>query len=372
MAYLHGFRPLKVGPALAQEDAVRWLSDALRRARGGKLGPQELRALKLYERLGRGDFVRARSTAVPDFFRRDWGAMTLFRGRRGSEWHAPPLETRMALYEKTVMSLAERAFPAGEDEPDHALQVSCTGYSSPHAIQRIVGRRRWSTRLLHVGHMGCYAALPAASTAARLVRADAADGEPRSTAALFVVELCTLHLKPGASADDQVVVNSLFSDGAIRFDVSAVPRHPCLALLASDQQVLPRTEEHMTWRLGDSAFGMTLGRGVPEEVGAAVTAFVKRFLGEAGLKLSDVKHFAIHPGGPRVIERVLAALWAPPDAGRHSREVLRRRGNMSSATLPHVWDAMLEDPAVRAGDLILSLAFGPGLTIAANVLRKTE
>jgi predicted naringenin-chalcone synthase len=73
-----------------------------------------------------------------------------------------------------------------------------------------------------------------------------------------------------------------------------------------------------------------------------------------------------------VIEQVLKALGLPSGAAPHSREVLRRRGNMSSTTLPHVWHEMLEDPGVRDGDLILSLAFGPGLTLVANLLRMSR
>lgn len=364
-AYLHDFRPLSVGPALPQERTARRLIAALRRARGGRWGARDERAARLYERLGRGDFVRARRSAVPDYA----GRPSLFVGR-GEARHRPPLEARMAFYEKTALALAEKAFPRGEAPPDRALQVSCTGYAAPHALQRVAGRRGWTAPILHVGHMGCYAALPATEAAARMVRADAADGRARARASLFVVELCTLHLRPEDASDEAVVVNSLFADGAIRYEVSASPRPRSLALLASDQFVAPGTEDLMTWRLRDSAFAMTLDRAVPERLGPAIAARARRLLRGVGRDLSRVAHFAIHPGGPRVIDSALAALGAPSGAARHSREVLRTRGNMSSATLPHVWAAMLEDPAVRRGDLILSLAFGPGLTVASNLLVK--
>jgi predicted naringenin-chalcone synthase len=296
--------------------------------------------------------------------------MELFRGSAAAAWHRPTLQARMAHYEKEVLRLAGRAFPAGEAAPDYAVQVSCTGYASPHAVQRLVARRRWNSRVLHIGHMGCYAAVPAAAMAARLVRGGDARRAPGARAALFLAELCSLHLKPGASADEQVVVNSLFADGAIRFDVSAAPRRRAFALLDSAEEIIPGSARAMTWRLQDSAFEMGLSREVPGLVGAAVPGFVARFLRRGGRRLADVSRVAVHPGGPRVIDQVLKALRLPPDAAPHSREILRRRGNMSSATLPHVWDAMLRDPAVRGGELILSLAFGPGLTLVANLLRK--
>jgi predicted naringenin-chalcone synthase len=358
IAYLHDFRPLPVGTPLAQADIASWLKRGLTRARGGSLSAQDRRALALYDRFGRGDAIESRAAAIPGYFRRDWGA--------------PTLRTRMVHYEREVLRLAGRAFPAGERAPDYAIQVSCTGYASPHAVQRLVARRGWTSRVLHVGHMGCYAAVPAAAMAARLVRDEAANGRPRARAALFLAELCTLHLEPGANADEQVVVNSLFADGAIRFDVDAAPRRRALALLDAAEEIVPSSEREMTWRLRDSSFEMGLSRAVPRLVGSAVASFVARFLKRGGRSLSDVSRFAIHPGGPRVIDQVLKALGLPSDAAPHSREILRRRGNMSSATLPHVWDALLKDPAVCDGELILSLAFGPGLTLAANLLRKSR
>lgn len=367
IAFLHDFRPLTVGPSLPQERTAAWLGRALTRARGGRLSAQDERAVKLYERLGRGAAVRARASVVKDYARELWSGMTLFRPQDGAPWHRPPLQARMALYEDALDRLARAAFPRGERAPDWLIQVSCTGYASPHAVQRAAARRGWRSRVLHLGHMGCYAALPAADMAARLVRG----AKPGARAALLVAELTTLHLKPGSAADEQVVINSLFGDGAVRFDVSAAPRAGALALLASDEAVLPGTGEEMTWRLEGSAFGMSLSRAVPGLIGGAVAPFTRRFLAREGLRLSDVARFAVHPGGPRVIESVLAALRLPADAARHSRALLARRGNMSSATLPHVWDLMLKDRAVRRGERVLSLAFGPGLTMAANLLRKT-
>jgi predicted naringenin-chalcone synthase len=306
---------------------------------------------------------------VADYAERDWERMTLFRPADGTPWFRPPLEARMALFEEAALRLAEAAFPADEPAPDALVQVSCTGYASPHAVQRVAAARGWRARVVHVGHMGCYASVPAASLAAALARAEAEDGRA-GRAALFLIELPTLHLRPDAVADEQVVVNALFGDGAIRFDASVAERADAFALLGSAETLLPASESEMTWRLRDSAFQMTLSREVPARIGAAVAGFVSGFLKERGLALGDVAHFAIHPGGPRVIESVLAALGLPEDAARHSRELLRRRGNMSSCTLPHVWAEMLADPAVRPGERVLSLAFGPGLTAAANLLEK--
>lgn len=365
-AYLHDFRVPKVGPPLPQGDVVAWLKKALSRTRGGRLAAQDSRAMTLYDRLGRSGAIARRVSVLADYGRAHGRRMELFQAKPGADWSRPSLQDRMAIYEENVLRLAESVFTKGERAPGYAIQVSCTGYASPHALQRVISRRGWNSRFLHVGHMGCYASVPAAAMAAKLVR----DGGPGGRAALFFAELCTLHLKPGSSADEQVVVNTLFADGAIRFDVSAAPRRGSLELLASAEKIVAESEGDMGWRLQDSSFSMNLSREVPALIAAGVPGFVRDFLKGAGVGLGDVRHFAIHPGGPRVIEGVLRALGLPEDAAPHSRELLRTRGNMSSATLPHVWAAMLDDRAVRPGALILSLAFGPGLTMVANLLRK--
>jgi len=45
-------------------------------------------------------------------------------------------------------------------------------------------------------------------------------------------------------------------------------------------------------------------------------------------------------------------------------------GNMSSATLPHVWQRIVSDERVRPGATVLSLAFGPGLSVCGGLFRK--
>jgi len=78
----------------------------------------------------------------------------------------------------------------------------------------------------------------------------------------------------------------------------------------------------------------------------------------------------VHPGGPKIIDRVREVLELDEPQVRASRDVLHDFGNMSSATLPHIWMRLLADPAVPRGTLIPSLAFGPGLTVCGAVFEK--
>ena len=86
------------------------------------------------------------------------------------------------------------------------------------------------------------------------------------------------------------------------------------------------------------------------------------WLSERGLRLSDVGSWAIHPGGPRIIENVATALDVPDEKTAVSRSVLADCGNMSSPTLLFILDRMRRSNAPRP---CVGLAFGPGLVAEA-------
>lgn len=369
MAYVTNVVPLPCGPLLPQAEGVSWIGRALTRARGGTGAPGLKRSLGLYARILKSDRIASRATCVDDYRGGEWSEMSLYRDRPdGVPWHRPPLEERMAIFRAQADRWADAAFAADAESPDYLIQVSCTGYDSPHAVQKVASRRGWGARarILHVGHMGCYASIPSLGMAAKLV----AGGPGPVRASLLFAEACTLHLKPASGEDEQVVMNSLFADGAARVDVSSSTAPGALALLDSSEMIVPDSAGEMTWSVADSAFAMSLGRAVPARLRAVAADFVDAFLARSGLTRAGVAYFAVHPGGPKIIDEVADALGLNAAQVRHSRAVLRERGNMSSATLPHIWSAMKDDPAVRPGDLIVSLAFGPGLTFAVNLLRR--
>ena len=80
--------------------------------------------------------------------------------------------------------------------------------------------------------------------------------------------------------------------------------------------------------------------------------------------------FAVHPGGPRIIDRVQDLLKLTPMQVASSRAVLYENGNMSSATLLFIWKSILENSEIPSGTWVVSLAFGPGLTICGGIFKK--
>jgi len=75
--------------------------------------------------------------------------------------------------------------------------------------------------------------------------------------------------------------------------------------------------------------------------------------------------YAAHPGGARVLDALEEALDLPPDALIHSRETLRRHGNMSAPTALFVLERALQ--AGATGRILLT-SLGPGFTAAMMLI----
>lgn len=245
--------------------------------------------------------------------------------------------------------------------------ASCTGYATPGLdilLARDLGMPV-STQRLHIGHMGCYAAIPGLSMMAAQT---AVRGEP---SVLLCLELTSLHVQPrdatGGRPDlEQVVAHALFSDAAAA--IVMTPDAPGLEVL----DVVARTDvEHselMTWDVTDVGFRMGLSPKVPNVLAEHVSGAVDELLGRHGLSVPDVARWAVHPGGPRIVDVVADRLGLAGEAVELSREVLAEHGNCSSPTVLLILDRIM-DAGLDAGDPVVMLAFGPGLTLYAALLR---
>lgn len=262
------------------------------------------------------------------------------------------LDHRTAFF-KEVLQPAIDGFYAEKEAPfKNWIHVTCTGYSSPSVIQNIVSQRGWGSQVevLHAYHMGCYAALPALRMARGLEDTE-----------ILHTELCTLHLNPAKHEPEQLVIQSLFADGVIRYRASQAKPADGFHIEELREWIVPDSLKAMTWDVAAGGFQMTLAREVPKILQDSIAALI-------GPWQTKDTVYAIHPGGPRIIDAVAAGLGLSEEQVHFSRQVLRHHGNMSSATLPHVWRDMLSE--IPVGAPVISLAFGPGLTLAASLMRR--
>lgn len=362
---LSDFRIHRPANETAQADALEWIvrahveSETRHGTAAADLASFAVRMKKLVarcacdpSRIGARGHVLADMNAIYDLARSPHGHGTGARSR---------------LFETEVARYFEDAYPDDEAAPDDIVHVTCTGYVAPSGAQRLVARRNWGdrTRVTHAYHMGCYASIPALRIAEGCLRTS------RRGARTDIVhtELCTLHLDPAEHSPEQIVVQSLFADGFIRYSMSEDVSDG-LEILATHERIIPDSADAMRWVVSDYGMQMTLSREVPKLVHGVLREFVVALLSRADIGIGALREvrFAVHPGGPRIIDGVRDSLELDESQVRTSREVLFDYGNMSSATLPHVWKRMLDE--VAPGTIIASLAFGPGLTVCGAVFRK--
>ena len=282
----------------------------------------------------------------------------------------PDLSLRMQVYSQRIREVRDRLYPKPEEiKADQLLHVSCTGYEYPNAVQEWNLQKKNQLSLFNVYHMGCYAAIPAIRLAQGL-NATSDNGHCE----VFHSEFCTLHLDLRKITPEQIIVQSLFADGGIRYQVSKQkPDLACLEILATHEERIPDSLDDMTWKLDHSGFKMGLTKEVPSKIGWRLPGFIQQLFRKAKIEISDTLPaetiWAIHPGGPRIVDAVKDAFGLEEPQVSFSRQVLLDFGNMSSVTLPKIWQSLLEQDGLY-GRPILSLAFGPGLTIAGALLCK--
>ncbi len=297
---------------------------------------------------------------------------TFYPPTRGPDDHGPATSLRMARYEVEAPPLAAGAARSAladagmtPSEITHLVTVSCTGFFAPGldaTLVNILGLFRGVERT-HVGFMGCHGAMNGLR-----VGASHTESKPEARVLVCSVELCSLHLAYGWDPGD-MVANALFGDGAaavVGTPSSASDGPDSWNVTANGTFLLPDSGDAMSWRIGDNGFRMTLSPSVPNLIQAHLEEWLRGWLVDNGLALEEVASWAVHPGGPRILNAVEEALGLESSATAVPRAVLSEFGNMSSATILFILERMR---AARAPRPLVALAFGPGLVVEAVLIR---
>ena len=270
---------------------------------------------------------------------------------------------RMRMFEKHAPVLATATIDRlglerERDRITHLVITTCTGFSAPGLDLEVVERCGLSpsTERTMVGFMGCSAAINGLKLARHIVRS-----EPAARVLVLNLELCSLHFQETLSIA-QMLCFLLFADGCAASLVTAEPGG--IALDSFRAVLIPDSRELMAWYIRDFGFDMILSGKVPRAIHDALRAGGDDILG--GLPIDAIDLWAIHPGGHTILDAVERAFDLPEPALQASREVLRRYGNMSSATVMFVLEEMLKAPPGLNG---CSMAFGPGLTAETMTFR---
>jgi alkylresorcinol/alkylpyrone synthase len=294
----------------------------------------------------------------------------------------PSLGKRMERFEALALAALGKWYGAEAKAPDDLIHVTCSGYVAPSPAQRFVSQRRWSsTTVLHSYGMGCYGAFPAIRSAVGLLTSPVLSRpEGKRRVDIMHTEYLSGHVTTLKDAPGDIIDMTLFGDGFIGY--SAYPEDvfrssprlgPGLRVLSAHEEIIPDSLDEMTWKLGAHQFDMHLSKNVPLLIRENVLGFARNLCMRAGLDFERTKEnmfYAIHPGGPKILDHTRDVLGLSEDKLVYSRRVFQELGNMCSAAVPYILKDVLEDPAVPSGAHVLSMGFGPGLTASGLMLQK--
>jgi alkylresorcinol/alkylpyrone synthase len=270
-----------------------------------------------------------------------------------------------------VRKLLEQA-RLGPQDIDHVVFVSSTGVATPSLDARLANRLplRGDVTRTPIFGLGC------AGGAAGLARArDLALAYPDSRVLLLALELCSLTFQRRDLDLRNFVATSLFSDGAAAAlvcgaEVDGAEDGRPLELLAARSTLWPDTLDVMGWDVDGDGLHVVFSRDIPALVRERARPSLEGFLADHGLSLAGLDHLIAHPGGPKVLAAYAEALDLPPETFRHSREVLRLCGNMSSPTCLFVLERTLADGGIGPGETAVLTALGPGFASELVLMRR--
>jgi predicted naringenin-chalcone synthase len=166
-----------------------------------------------------------------------------------------------------------------------------------------------------------------------------------------------------------MVANALFADGAAAVVAAGDAPAGTWRVAAHGSFVIPDSADAMSWAVGNHGFSMTLSKKVPELISRNLRPWLEGWLRTLDRDPGEIKSWAVHPGGPKILDVVEDVLELGRGALVASREVLANYGNMSSPTTLFILDRLRRE---RAPLPCVALGFGPGLAVEAALMTSDE
>lgn len=262
--------------------------------------------------------------------------------------------------EKALSQCAWRA-----DSIDYIITVSCTGIMIPSLDAYLIndlGMRQDIVRL-PVTEMGCAAGVSGLIYAHNFLRAN-----PGKRAAVVAVESPTATFQLNDFSMANMVSAAIFGDGAACTLLSSEPNAKGPKVIGGEMYHFTDATHLMGFDLTNHGLKMILDIAVPETISEHFPDIVHPFLEKYGSSIAKVDYLIFHPGGRKIVQTVEELFGALGKNIDDTREVLRKYGNMSSATVLYVLERFLEkQPPKGAQGLILS--FGPGFSAQRVLLQ---
>ena len=282
---------------------------------------------------------------------------------------------RMAAHADAVKDVASRSISQAingfdKDRVGSLVMACSTGYVNPGPdllLAKELGLRS-DLRRTFIGHMGCYAAFNVIKVAM-----DSLAARPDELVIGNCTELSSAHVRnspmPDEDPTESLITQALFGDASVSMLMGSAPDGAGTQFLRTHTEQLYDQHQMMSLNIGNQSFWMTLAAGVPAVLQENIEGFLVKLLQPLGLSAADISHWAIHPGGPKILRVLGKQLALQPEQLRASWDVLANAGNCASATVLLVLENILRVDKPRPGEYGVMLAFGPGLTIKGGVVR---
>ncbi len=240
----------------------------------------------------------------------------------------------------------------------------------PTIAHRLVERFRMdpATDKYHVVGVGCASAVPLT----RLVT-HSLSAYPDRLGLIVAAESMSGMLMRSTPHDDRAktVGSALFGDGCAAAVIEHAPAAPNggggAGVVASRVHQIEGTLGAVRMELSDDDSYLHLDRNLPDLAAAGLPELVDKFLRSSGISRADIDHWIVHPGGPRILDRVRDALDLSHAQVQDSYDVLASRGNVGTASIFYVLHETLRrrpGPGQRG----LMVTIGPGITVGLMLL----
>jgi alkylresorcinol/alkylpyrone synthase len=246
-----------------------------------------------------------------------------------------------------------------------ALVVNtCTGYICPGISTYLIEKLRLSrqTQAYDLVGSGCGGALPNLQIAESLLQK-----KREGVVVCASVEICTATFQMEDNLS-LIASNALFGDGAAA--VVLWNRTEGIELISSASRYVPEDRDAIRYIHKKGQLHNQLATNLPHIVKKAVAHVIADVLEPHSLEVKDVKHWALHTGGEKILNTLKDEIGFSEEQLSASRCILSEYGNMSSPTALFVLRKLMKK-GIEEGDWCVIVAFGAGLSAHAFLLKKT-
>ena len=279
-------------------------------------------------------------------------------------------DVRIARFTERSVSLSAEAITRALAQADVDIREvtglvvnTCTGYICPGISTYLIEKLGFSRniRAFDLVGSGCGGAIPNLQVAESLLRTNKND-----VVVSVSVEICSATFQVDNDLS-LILSNALFGDGAAAAVLCTQPRG--FELMASQGRYAPEHRESIRFVHKQGRLHNQLSLKLPDLVKKAAAEVTTALLDTHALTAPDVRHWALHTGGEKIINAVRDELGIPEDRLWATRKVLSDYGNMSSPTVWFVLDE-LERKGIASGEWCVMLAYGAGLSAHGVLLLK--